>query len=278
MSDTESEARLFEREDLSGAQFRTVRLNEARFHLVDLRGARLDQVVLHGTVMRGAELVDVEIDGEVSNLVINGVDVGPLIEAELDRRDPERLKMSPTDPDGFREAWTIIERRWDETVARARRLDPELLHESVDGEWSFIQTLRHLVFATDAWIRRAMLGEPRPWDPLDLPFTTFRELPGIPNDLDARPSLDEVLALREDRMQTVRRVLDGLTQEELDGQTDPVTEPGYPEPDSYPVRGCLLTILSEEWHHRRFAERDLAVLEARGSDRDGGGTPPDAVG
>jgi hypothetical protein len=278
MSAAESEAAVFEREDLSGARFRTVRLNEARFHLVDLRGARFDQVVLDGTVMRGADLVDVEIDGEVSNLIINGVDVGPLIEAELDRRDPERVKMRPTDPDGFREAWTIVERRWAETVARARRLDPELLHVSVDGEWSFIQTLRHLVFATDAWVRRALLGQPRPWDPLDLPFTTFRELPGIPDDPDARPSLDEVLALRQDRMETVRQVLDGLTQERLDGQTEPVTEPGYPEPDRYPVRGCLETILSEEWHHRRFAERDLAVLEARGDDPDGAGTSPDEAG
>jgi uncharacterized protein YjbI with pentapeptide repeats len=77
-----------------------VRLKGARFHLVDLRGARFGQVVLDGAVMRGADLIDVEIDGEVANLVINGVDVGPLIEAELDRREPERAKMRPTDPDG----------------------------------------------------------------------------------------------------------------------------------------------------------------------------------
>jgi len=45
---------------------------------------------------------------------------------------------------------------------------PELLHERVDDEWSFVETLRHLVFATDAWVRRAILGQPSPWDPLDL--------------------------------------------------------------------------------------------------------------
>ena len=56
----------------------------------------------------------------------------------------------------------MVERLWDGTVARARRLDPDLLHESVDGEWSFIETLRHLVFATDSWIRRAILGDPAP--------------------------------------------------------------------------------------------------------------------
>lgn len=216
-------------------------------------------------MVRGGELVDVDIDGAVSNLVINGVDVGPLIEAELDRRDPERRKMRPADPDGFREAWDIIERRWEQTVARARRLDPDLLHASVDGEWSFIQTLRHLVFAADAWLRRAVLGHPRPWDPLDLLHTTFDELPGVPNDPDARPSLDEVLALRRDRMATVRQVLDDLTQTQLDSDTEPVTEPGYPDAGRYPVRVCLETILSEEWEHRRFAERVLAVLETRGA-------------
>lgn len=241
----------FEREDLRGA----------RFWLVDLREARFQQAVLHGVVMRGVELADVDIDGELKNVTINGVDVVPLIEAELDRRNPERTKMRPTDPAGFREAWDIIERRWADTVARARQLDPELLHETVEGEWSFIQTLRHLVFATDAWIRRAMLGDPRPWDPLDLPFDTFRELPGIPRDLEARPSLDEVMALREDRMATVRSVLDELTEEQLSSHTEPVTEPGYPESESFPVRDCLLCILSEEWQHRQYAERDLAALE-----------------
>ena len=113
-----------------------------------------------GVVMRGVELCDVRIDGEFQNLVINGVDVAPLVEAELDRRDPDRARMRPTDPAGFREAWDIVERLWDGTVERARGLDPALLHESVDGEWSFIETLRHLAFATDSWVRRAILGDP----------------------------------------------------------------------------------------------------------------------
>ena len=65
--------------------------------------------------------------------------------------------------------WAVIERTWQPTVERARRLPPELLHQRVDGEWSFIETLRHLVFATDAWVRRAILGDPAPWHPLDLP-------------------------------------------------------------------------------------------------------------
>jgi hypothetical protein len=47
-------------------------------------------VDLSRVVMRGVELVDVEITGEIVNVTINGVDVGPLVETELDRRRPAR--------------------------------------------------------------------------------------------------------------------------------------------------------------------------------------------
>jgi DinB superfamily len=235
-------------------------LSGSRFERVDLTGARFRAVDWRDVVMTGVEMVDVRIDGDLQNVVINGVDVAPLVEAELDRRDPERAKMRPTDPAGFREAWDIVEQLWDGTVERARGLDPELLHTSADGEWSFIETLRHLVFATDAWVRRAILGDPSPWDPLDLPWDEMRDTPGIPRDREVRPSLDEVLALRRDRMATVRTVVDGLTEESLAAQTEPVEGPGWPPPESIPVRQCLLIVLNEEWHHRKFAERDLDAL------------------
>jgi uncharacterized damage-inducible protein DinB len=250
----------FERADLSGAQLCAVDLTDARF-----RGADLS-----GVVMRGVELLNVDIHGEIENLTINGVDIGPLISAELNRRYPLRAKMRPTGPAGLREAWDILERLWGETVERARRLPPELLHESVDGEWSFTETLRHLVFATDSWIRRAILGDPSPWDPLDLPWDEMPDTRGVPRDRDARPSLDAVLELRRDRMSTVRQVIEGLTDASLDGSTEPVEGPGWPQSRSYPVRECLLCILNEEWEHRLYAERDLDALETRTASRPAG--------
>jgi len=253
----------FFREDLRGSRFERVDLSGSEFRASDLTGTRFRGVDMSRVVMRGVELVDVDIDGEIVNLTVNGVDIGPLVNAELDRRYPDRAKMRPTDPAGFREAWDVIERFWDETVGRARRLDPDLLHESVDGEWSFIETLRHLVFATDSWIRRAMLGDPSPWDPLDLPWDEMPDTPGVPRDRDARPSLDAVLALRRDRMSTVRQVLGGLTDESLAGHTAPVEGPGWPESRSYPVWECLACILNEEWEHRLYVERDLDALEGR---------------
>jgi hypothetical protein len=255
----------FNRADLRGSRFELVDLSGAQLRAVDLTGALFRGVDLSRVVMRGVELVDVDIHGEVENLRINGVDIGPLVNAELDRRYPDRVKMRPTDPAGFREAWDIVERLWRGTVERAGRLRPELLHESVDGEWSFIETLRHLVFATDSWITRAILGNPSPWDALDLPWDEMPDTPGVPRDRAARPSLDAVLELRRDRMSTVRQVIEGLTDESLAGHTEPVEGPGWPEPRSYLVRECLLIVLNEEWQHRLYAERDLDALEARGA-------------
>ena len=253
----------FTRENLTGARFEDVYLTNAYFHDVDFTHARFHLVDLTGVVIRGAEVVNVEISGEIENLRVNGVDVAPLVEAELNLRFPDRVKMRPTDAAGFREAWQILERLWPRTVERARGLVPDRLHERVDGEWSFIETLRHLVFATDAWVKRAILGEPSPYDALDLPHDEMADSPNVPRDRIARPSLDEVLALRADRMTTVRNVLAGLTDEKLAGMTAPVMEPGYPESQSFPVRRCLQAILNEEWEHRLYAERDLDLLESR---------------
>ena len=252
----------FNSENMTGARFEDVLLAGAQFHRADLTGASFRLVNLTGVTIRGAALVNMDLSGMIENLRVNGVDVVPLVEAELNRRFPERAKMSPADAAGYREAWDILERLWSETVERARGLAPELLHERVDGEWSFIETLRHLVFATDAWVKRAILGVPSPWDPLDLPHDEMPDEPSVPRDLSARPSLDEVLVLRADRMATVRRVLAGLTDEKLAGMTEPVIEPGYPAPGSFAVRRCLQAILSEEWEHRLYAERDFDALEA----------------
>lgn len=96
--DTDLRRSRFEHVDLSASEFRASDLTESRFRGVELNRVR----------MSGVELVDVDIYGEILNVTINGVDIGPLVEAELDRRYPERAKMRPTDPAGFREAWDVV--------------------------------------------------------------------------------------------------------------------------------------------------------------------------
>jgi uncharacterized damage-inducible protein DinB len=252
----------YERTNLRDSQFDRVDLSGSRLHLVELNDVWIRQADLHRLRIRGAELLDVEIDGELQNVTVNGIEIGPLVEAEMARQDPDYVKMKPQTADEFREAWEVLERRWDETVARARKLDPLLLHERVDDEWSFIETLRHLCYASDAWVNRVYLGNPDPWSPLDLPFDTVRDLQWR-HDRSVRPALDEVLALRTDRQATVRRVLAELTDDDLARETTPVEGEGWPPADRYPVAQALGIVVNEEWHHRRFAERDLSVLEAR---------------
>ena len=67
--------------------------------------------------------------------------------------------------------------------------------------------------------------DPSPWDPLDLPWDEMPDTRAIPRDREIRPSRDEVLALRRDRMATVRTVIDTLTGVSLAIHTEPVEGP-----------------------------------------------------
>ncbi len=223
----------FDRVDLSGATFDQVRLTDARLQAVDFSGALLRGVSFAGARMRGVELVDVDITGELQNVVVNGVAIAPLVEAELNRRMPERAKMRPIDSDGFREAWAILERLWAQTLARASRFDDVVLHQGVDDEWSFIQTLRHLNFASAAWVDRAVLGHLSPWHPLDLPWDEAPGWHGVPWDREARPTLTEVLVVRRERQARVRQVMESLTDEQL-ASTVTRPGPGWPELRDFP--------------------------------------------
>ncbi|NKY06022.1 pentapeptide repeat-containing protein, partial [Cellulomonas hominis] len=59
----------------------------------DLRGARFVRSTLAGAVMRGVDVEGADIDAPWlpgGALLVNGVDVVPYVEAELDRRFPGR--------------------------------------------------------------------------------------------------------------------------------------------------------------------------------------------
>lgn len=250
----------FERVSLRNATFTQVYLTNASIRAVDFTGAQVRGAAFNESRMRGVELVNVDIYGELQNVVVNGVDIAPLVDAELNRRMPERARMRPDDADGFRAAWAILERLWEGTVARARTFPEATLHRGVDDEWSFIQTLRHLNFASAAWVGRMILGNTSPWHPLDLPWDEAPGWDGIPWDRDARPSLDTVLTVRHERQAMVRHVMESLTDEQLASEVTR-TEPGWPQAESFPVKECLRIVLNEEWEHRLYAERDLTILE-----------------
>ena len=206
-----------------------------------------------GAVFKEVVLVNARISGLIDGLTVNDVEVGPLIRAELDHRYPERTKLRPTTADGAREAWRIVEQLWADTIVRARDLPEPMLHERVDGEWAFLETLRHLVFVIDAWISGNVLGETSPFHPLGVAPSFIPDPNAMGIDVDADPTLDEVLAVVESRNDIVRGVIDPLLDRELERPCGEHT-----------LQRCLWTVFDEEWHHHWFATRDLEVLTANG--------------
>lgn len=192
-----------------------------------------------------------------------GIENDAAIRDELDRRHPERLKLRPTDIKGLREAFTVVEELWAPTIGRARRLPPPKLHDRVNGEYSFIETLRHLLFAWDAWLR-GILHVPDGYHEWAIPpemsvdagrGTIWSQAVGWSSD--AAPELDPVLAVRAERFARVRDYLADATSGDLQS---PGTPPPW-SPQEISVLYCLRLVLFEEWWHHQFATRDLAVLE-----------------
>ena len=236
----------------------------ASFTGADFTGANFRDCDLSRAKITDSWLVDVRMSGLVENFVVNDVDVTAFVEGELDKRHPERVQLRKMRAaDDYRAMWDTIERLWAETVARAQRLPEPALHKRVDDEWSFVETLRHLVMATDRWAGYMILNKPMPYHPLGLPQPGFTpaDAAALGIDLDARPPLAEVLEARGTRVALVRGIVDGLSDDDLERVCPRLPAPGYPE-EARSVSLCLGVVMREECEHRRYAVRDLATLEA----------------
>lgn len=219
----------------------------------DLRGARFRDVDLTGARISHAFFVDVDIDAMVDRVVINGVDVTAYVN-ERDPWYPLRSMLRASTPEGMRAAWAALEAEWAKTVTRAQALPEDALHESVGGEFSFVQTLRHLVFCMDKWFTAPVLGES--FDPMGLPNTGSLDFPWPGLDYDLAPSAGEALAVRAERTARFRDFLAALPATDLDRPVE-VLENG-----TNPLQECIHTVFEEEFWHNRYALRDLAQLEA----------------
>ncbi len=236
-----------------------------RFVDQDLTGVEFRECLMSNTRLIGVVMQDAEIDGLVTNLVVNGVEVSGFVEAELDRRHPVRVLIRSDDPDDLRESHRQLMAAWAATVERLRAT-PGIEHRSAHDEWSAVQTLRHLVFVHDSWFRRCVLGSTALFTPLGLGIEGVpdREEQGL--DPTADPTLDDVLAVRSEQAAELSAWLADVTPEHL-AQPAPV-----PDDDRWPpyargrsVRQCLGTVLDEEHEHHGFCVRDLAILEASGA-------------
>lgn len=218
----------------------------------DLAGARFVRCRMTDVVIRGSEVTGMEIDDphlHRGTLLVNGVDVVPFVERELARRFPGRELRTATTPDGLRAAWAAVEDAWTTLMPRAAGVEDV----SVDGEWSFAQTLRHLVLATNAWLHGAILEREQVFHPLGVPFAEFAADGGDMSVFREPSSYDEVVAVRAEHLAMVRDYLATVTSDAL---AEPRSNPWAPEHRTS-VLACLHVILNEEWEHQRYAVRDL---------------------
>lgn len=234
-----------------GEEFSNRDLSEAVFWGVDLSRVHFRDVNLTGATMKNVWLIDTEIDGLVERLVINGVDVTDHINAN-DPWQPLRGMLRPTDHAGMLATWHELDRVWAPLLERARLLTDTDRHVSVEGEWSFTQTLRHLVFAIDKWFTVAL--DHGSFHPIGIPNTGSVGFawPGL--DPDADPSFDDTVAVRAERLARFHAFLESLTTDDVRREVE-VLENG-----SATVVDCIYTVFEEEFEHHRYAVRDLNRL------------------
>jgi hypothetical protein len=234
-----------------------------RFVEEDLRGAEFRECDLDGARFVGVAMRNVEINGLVGQLVVNGVDVTGYVQTELDRRYPVRLLIRSDEPADLRDAWRQLNADWATTIARMRET-PGVERESVNGEWSAVQTLRHLIFVHDSWFRRCCLGSTDLFTPMGIgpSVEPYRAAHGLDPSLE--PTIGEVATVRQMQAAELESWLESVTPEVL-AATAPV-----PDDDVWPpyargrtVRQCLGTVLNEQWEHHGFTTRDLDLSVTR---------------
>jgi len=134
-------------------------------------------------------------------------------------------------------------------------------HQRVGGEWSAVETLRHLVFVHDSWFRRCCLGSTEPFTAIGLTpeFVPDQEEQGL--DRAAAPGLDEVLAVRGVQGAELERWLSAVTPDELAAPAPVPAGRGWPPyARGKSVLECVHVVLNEEWAHHGFCVRDLDLL------------------
>jgi hypothetical protein len=242
-------------DDLEGAEFVRAGLSGARFVRSDL-----SDVVMRGVDVSGADIDAPWLCEGESSLLVNGVNVVPFVEAELNRRFSGRADRRAKDPDGLRAAWASLERTWAATLERVAAMPAGTVEVSVGGEWSFAQTLRHLLVATDMWLGRAVLEIDQPFHPIGVLDAGTADR-GFDMSIFATgtPSYAEVLEVRAGRVAMVRDFLATVTPDELAATRK---DPHAPEYEAT-VLSCLHTIFEEEWEHHRYAVRDLDTIELK---------------
>jgi len=233
----------------------------ATFVGTSFKGATLRSSDVSGVTMRAVDLGGLDIDSHdlfFGSLIVNGVDVVPFVDAELNRQFPGRELQKAQTLKGLRDGWDAVQAAWEKTVTDT---PPEMVDAHVEDEWSLSETLRHLVLATDAWLHGAIMRMEQPFHPIGLIFTGAAEMGFDLSIFQAEaPAFEDILAVRTERQQMVSNFLATATPELLAEERDNPWGGG----DWHPTVGdCVRVILEEEWAHLRYVRRDLALLGER---------------
>jgi len=151
-----------------GERFENRDMAETLFHNVNLYGTTFDDVNLENARIYNANLRNMTIDdANIAGLTIFGMRVDQLIEAEFDRRDPERVRLRMHDIFDSAEVRRVLARLDGvraEFYARLRATPPDALiaHPGPD-RWSALEHVRHLVFAEEMYLNRWLLRNDQPW-------------------------------------------------------------------------------------------------------------------
>lgn len=231
----------------------------ATFLRTSFKGATMRFGDVSGLTMRGVDLDGLDVDSHdlfFGKVFVNGVDVVPLVEAELNRLFPGRELQKAETIEGLTEGWFAVQDAWAATVKDTPR---DLVDAHVEDEWSLAQTLRHLILATDAWLRGGILGVEQPFHEIGQIFTGAEQMGFDMSIFRHEPAeFEEVLAVRAERQQLVTDFLAAATPELL---AEERPNPWGGDDWRPSVGDCVRVILEEEWAHLRYVRRDLALLQ-----------------
>lgn len=157
------------------------------FHNVNLANVMFDDVNMADVRITNANLKNMAIDdANIAGLTIFGIRVDQLIEAEFDRRDPERARLRMRDlfdPEDVRRVLAHLDDMRAGFYARLRATPPDVLvaHPGPD-RWSALEHARHLLFAEDMYLNHWLLRNDQPWCKLGF----------LPPFLDGNPAFANV--------------------------------------------------------------------------------------
>src|SRR3954463_11584720 len=107
-----------QRQSFSGARMDDVDFSNARLHAPNFEGAKITDAWFYGA----------DISGDLEGLRLNGVEVGALVPADVDRIAPERAQRRATEREEPADACAMVEEVWEAPAIRAAVLPENFLH------------------------------------------------------------------------------------------------------------------------------------------------------